>query len=61
MWRSIVLSVRPSSAVGEVGFRHSQAAGMLVHQIDEGVFIAGHMFSQCDAGVVTRLDNHTFE
>ncbi len=34
---------------------------MIVHQVGEGLFAAGHMLGQGDAGIVARLDNQAFQ
>ncbi|MNI21041.1 hypothetical protein D3C73_745430 [compost metagenome] len=55
--RRIVLRIRQTGRVHEVAVGHAQVSHGLVHHVGEGVFAAGDVLGERDAGVVARLDD----
>ena len=41
--------------------RHPQPPGVLVHDLHEGLFGAGHAFRERDGGIVARLHDHALD
>ncbi len=59
--RGVLIRVRQAGSIGEVAVGHAQSPGVLVHELGEGLLIAGNVLRQGDAGIVAGLDHHALD
>ena len=59
--RRIVIGLRQTRGIDEVGIRHTQLPSILIHQISESGLISGNELSQRDTRIVSRLNDDALE